>query len=281
MRKLSARIASAILVAVVFAQLCLPHLAGRADADNSIQPPAAQSQLQQGATPVNGPAWSRGHEELFYRLTFLGVTAGYARFTIMGKTIVDGRQTIHLHIRGWTSAFLSVFYPVNNIMDYYLDVDTLEPVRIAVTKTEKKKFKDQVILYDQEKGVITYWDKNLKNMEKKVEVVPNVHDPVSAVYYFRTRDTGIADRSRNMYAGRKMWQIASKSNGIETIPNEQGKPVETLVIRPVLRRDGKLESKGDIKMYLTNDERRVPVRIYADIKFGTVIGQLIPSQEGG
>jgi hypothetical protein len=34
-------------------------------------------------------------------------------------------------------------------------------------------------------------------------------------------------------------------------------------------------------MWLTNDARRIPIRIYANIKFGTVVGQLIPPQEGG
>jgi hypothetical protein len=227
------------------------------------------------------PGWGKNREELFYRLTFLGVTAGYARFTIMGKTIVDGRQAWHLHVRGWTSQFLSVFYPVNNIMDYYLDVKTLAPIRIAVTKNEKNKFTDEVIMYDQDKGTITYWDKTLKKMEKKVEVVPNVHDPVTAVYYFRAKDAGVPERSRNVYAGRKLWQISSTNGGTETVPDESGQPVETTIIRPVIRRDGKLESKGDIKLWLTNDARRIPVKIYASIKIGTLVGKLIPPQEGG
>jgi hypothetical protein len=251
--------------------------------DNGAETPIPEAGNGKPADAVRAetPGWGKGHETLSYRLTFLGVTAGYARFTILGKTIVDGRHAWHLHVRGWTSQFLSVFYPVNNIMDYYLDVKTLVPIRIAVTKNERKKFTDEIILYDQEKGQITYWDRAMKNMEKRVDVVPEVHDPVTAVYYFRTRDAGNPDRSRNVYAGRKMWQIASRSIGTETIPDEFGRPVETTVIKPVIRRDGKLENKGDIKMWLTNDDRKVPLRIYADIKFGTVVGQLIPPQEGG
>ena len=84
-----------------------------------------------------------------------------------------------------------------------------------------------------------------------------------------------------MYAGRKMWQIASQTIGSETIPDETGHPVETTIIKPLISRDGKPENKGDIKLWMTNDARHVPVRIYAKIKFGTVVGQLIPPQEGG
>ncbi|HEY3490841.1 MAG TPA: DUF3108 domain-containing protein [Candidatus Deferrimicrobiaceae bacterium] len=279
-----------LLLAVALAS----SLFAGAAAENGSQPPASspdnQAEKSQPEEPkarqhdlgkTNAPGWGKGHEELYYRLTFLGVTAGYARFSIMGKTIVDGRQVWHLHVRGWTSQFLSVFYPVNNIMDYYLDVKTLAPVRIDVTKNEKKKFTDEVVLYDQDKGQISYWDKTLTKMEKKVDVTPNVHDPVTAVYYFRAKDTGNPDRSRNVYAGRKMWQIASSRNGTETIPDEFGQPVETTIIRPIIRRDGKIESKGDIKMWLTNDERHIPIRIYASIKIGTLVGQLIPPQEGG
>lgn len=277
-RWILATLAAALLLAAGILFPAGPFSSRPASAQNGTAP-----ELQ--GVPADGPGWGKGHEELSYRLTFLGVTAGYARFSIKGKTIIDGRQAWHLHVRGWTSQFLSVFYPVNNIMDYYLDVKTLAPIRIDTTKNEKKKFTDRVALYDQEKGEISYWDRSLKNLEKKVEVVPDVHDPVSAVYYFRAREVGNPERVRNMYAGRKMWQIASQTVGTETIPNEMGQPVDTIVVKPVIRRDGKLESKGDIKLWLTNDARRIPIRIYANIKFGTVVGQLIPPQappqEGG
>ncbi len=292
-----ARVAAVLLTAVLIGMAgfsLTPPIIGKASAENGFPYPGGSSDNEtKGASPDNqpaksqeltaadGPGWGRDHEELYYRLTFLGMTAGYARFTIMGKTIVDGRQAWHLHVRGWTSQFLSVFYPVNNIMDYYLDVKTLAPIRIAVTKNEKKKFTDEVVIYDQEKGSITYWDKAQKKVEKKVEVLPNVHDPVTAVYYFRARDMGNPDRPRNVYAGRKMWQISSICAGTETIPNEFGQQVETTILKPLIKRDGKVESKGDIKMWMSNDSRHIPIRIYADIKIGTLVGQLIPPQEGG
>lgn len=240
-------------------------------AGRSVQPQA----------PGVEPAWANGREELVYRIDFLGITMGYARFTYKGKAILRGRRTYHLNVRAWTSGLLSVVYPVNETIDYYLDEKTLAPLRQEFSNRERKK--DDVAIYDQETGRIVYRYKHTGEIRKKVDATPNVYDPVSAAYYFRARDLGSEDRPRNVYAGRKLWQISARNLGVERLNTSRG-PVETVIIQPVIKREGKLEDKGDLRMWMTNDARHVPVRIYAKfkkIRIWTLVGELMPQQEGG
>ncbi|MBP2684479.1 MAG: hypothetical protein H6Q79_2518, partial [Deltaproteobacteria bacterium] len=63
-----------------------------------------------GAAP---PAWARGREELAYRVDFIGITMGYARFRYEGKVSIAGKTAYHLNVRAWTSGALSYIYPIN------------------------------------------------------------------------------------------------------------------------------------------------------------------------
>jgi len=223
------------------------------------------------------PGWAKSPEELVYRVDFLGITMGYARFRYKGKVLIAGKPMYHLNVRAWTSGVLSFIYPINDTIDYYLDAETLAPIRQEFTRPEREK--DDVALYDQETGKITYRYRQSGKIRKEVDTVPSVYDPVSVAYYFRWRDLGVENRPRNMYGGRKVYQVSSRILGNERIHTERGE-VDTIAVLPIIRRDGKPDNKGDLKIWFSNDERRVPVRLYAKfhkIKDWTLVGELMPT----
>jgi len=230
--------------------------------------------------PQEGPAWARSKEELVYKVDFLGITMGYARFSFLGKVLLSGKETYHLRVRAWTSDILSMVYPMDDTYDYYLDVHTLTPLRQERTKFQKE---DDVAIFDQEKGTIVYRDKKDGKVTKTVDVVPNVYDPVSLAYYFRTRDPKKEQKGQTMYAGRKLWEVSTKVMGSERIRTDR-EEFDTIIIEPELRREGKVEDGKDMRMWITRDERHVPVRVYAKfkkIRVWTLVGELMPGQQGG
>jgi len=229
-------------------------------------------------TPVASlPEWAKSPEELVYRVDFIGITMGYARFRYQGKVLLSGKPAYHLNVRAWTSGVLSFIYPINETIDYYLDAETLAPIRQEFTQREKGK--DDVALYDQETGRITYRYRQSGAIRKQVDTLPSIYDPVSVAYYFRWKDLGVEDRPRNMYGGRKVYQISSRILGNERIRTERGE-VDTIAVVPLIRRGGKPDNKGDLKIWFSRDERRVPVRLYAKfrkIKEWTLVGELMSS----
>jgi hypothetical protein len=235
---------------------------------------------EEGAFSQEGPPWARGREELVYKVEFLGITMGYARFSFLGKVLLSGKEAYHLRVRAWTSDILSVIYPMDDTIDYYLDVQTIAPLRQEFTRTKKR---DDVAIYDQEKGTIVYRYRENGKVRKKVDVVPNVYDPVSIAYYYRTRGPEGEAHGRSMYAGRKLWKVSAKPLGFEQIRTDQGE-FDTIIVQPELRQGGKLETKKEMRMWMTRDERHVPVRLYAKfkkIRTWTLVGELLPGQQGG
>jgi len=235
--------------------------------------PTSPAKETRGASP---PGWAKSPEELVYRVDFIGITMGYARFRYKGKVSIAGKPAYHLNVRAWTSGVLSYIFPINETIDYYLDLETIAPIRQESTKPESEK--DDVALYDQETGKITYRYRQTGKIRKQVDTIPSVYDPVSVAYYFRWRDLGVENRPRNVYGGRKLYQISSRILGNERIHTERGE-VDTIAVLPIIRRDGKPDDKGDLKIWFSNDERRVPVRLYAKfrkIKDWTLVGELMP-----
>jgi hypothetical protein len=261
----------------------LPHESAQSVASHPAQKPkpAAVASPVPTASPriphdASLPGWAKKPEELVYRVDFIGITMGYARFRYEGKVSIAGKPAYHLNVRAWTSGVLSYIYPINDTIDYYLDVETIAPIRQETTKPQSEK--DDVALYDQETGKITYRNRQSGKIRKEVTTVPSVYDPVSVAYYFRWKDLGAEDRPRNMYGGRKLYQISSRVLGNERIRTERGE-VDTIAVVPVIRRDGKPDPKGDLKIWFSDDERRVPVRLYAKfhkIKDWTLVGELMP-----
>ncbi len=222
------------------------------------------------------PGWAKSPEELVYRVDFIGITMGFALFRYNGKVSIAGKPAYHLNVRAWTSGILSYIFPINETIDYYLDAETLAPIRQEFTQRDREK--DDVALYDQETGKITYRYRQSGKIRKQVDTVPSVYDPVSVAYYFRWRDLGVENRPRNVYAGRKLYQISSRVLGNERIRTEHGE-VDTIAVLPLIRRNGKPDDKGDLKIWFSSDERRVPVRLYAKfrkIKDWTLVGELMP-----
>lgn len=260
--------------------------------DETVAPDEAATPSMRAAVPrqtprpshpaaLDEPPWARGSEELVYRVEFLGMTMGYARFTYKGKVSWNGKEAYHLSVRAWTTSVLSIIYPIDDTIDYYLDMKTLAPLRQEYTG--RVKGKDDIAVFDQEKGRIVYRRKSTGEIRKQVEAPVNVYDPVTAAYYFRARGVGAEDRPRNVYAGRKLYQISARTLGRERIDTPSG-PMETLVIQPVIMRDGKLEDKGDLKMWMTSDPRHVPVKIYAKfrkVRMWTLVAELVPPRGGG
>ncbi|MHB1012630.1 MAG: DUF3108 domain-containing protein [Desulfobacteria bacterium] len=261
----------------------LPHDAARSGTSPSaLKPkPAAAPHLLPTAPPKDAhdaplPGWAKSPEELVYRVDFIGITMGYARFRYQGKVSIAGKPAFHLNVRAWTSGILSYIFPINETIDYYLDAGTLAPIRQEFTQREREK--DDVALYDQETGKITYRYRQSGKIRKQVNTIPSVYDPVSVAYYFRWRDLGAENRPRNVYAGRKLYQISSRVLGNERIRTEHGE-VDTIAVLPLIRREGKPDNKGDLRIWFSSDERRVPVRLYAKfhkIKDWTLVGELMP-----
>ena len=65
----------------------------------------------------------------------------------------------------------------------------------------------------------------------------------------------------------------------ETMDTPMGK-VQTVVLKPETKYQGVLQKRGDSFIWLTDDHRRILVRLEAKVKIGTVIAALKKAEAG-
>lgn len=97
-----------------------------------------------------------------------------------------------------------------------------------------------------------------------------VEDPQSAFYRIRTLplETGTVYTVR-VFSGRKTWNMGVKAGPRQDLATTLG----TFRVVPVhvqTRHEGDWEQKGGVTVYLTDDSRRVPVRMEADANVGSI-----------
>ncbi len=77
-----------------------------------------------------------------------------------------------------------------------------------------------------------------------------------------------------LFDSRKKYMLQVSILRTERLMAPWGKAVECLVIEPKLKTKGIFSSKGNVKVWLTNDARHIPLKMVAKIKFGHIVARL-------
>lgn len=84
-----------------------------------------------------------------------------------------------------------------------------------------------------------------------------------------------------IFDARKLYDIEVHVLGKETIKLPSGRKVACLVIEPKLKSEAIFSSIGTMKVWLSDDEHRVPVKMSAKIRFGRIIARLASYKKAG
>jgi hypothetical protein len=141
---------------------------------------------------------------------------------------------------------------------------------------EGKAARDQVIVIDPKTGVAEVKDKKIK--ETRFELEPCILDVLSALYVARIR--GVPEKEPLMlpvFDNGKRYVLGVRFIGRDRLdlPPPLGKNVPTVIVEPQLAEGtGLFVKKGRLILWLTDDARRIPVRMKSRVPIGSVGGDL-------
>jgi len=212
-------------------------------------------------------------ERLVFDLTWTGIKAGTAI-----QEIVAGGDSIKVTSIARSADYISVFFPVEDTIESTLSKaqGTLlgSPRHYRIKVREGKTRRDKEITFDHNKGKAYYTD-NLNGEKAVVDILPNTYDTYSSFYHIRTLKLEVGKSVFvNILDNKQLWNVevqVLRKERIETILGE----VNTIVIRPLIKSDGIFEKKGAIDIWLTDDDRRIPVRMKTKVKIGSVTATLV------
>jgi hypothetical protein len=168
---------------------------------------------------------------------------------------------------------ITKFFPVDNRVESILDPATLLPEHLMFKRREGKKKEDIEYLFHQKEGEVTVVK---GGMTERLQMAPGTHDVISCLYYARSAlslQPG-ASLTINVYHDKKNRKLDVQVEEIETISGSWG-DVETARVLVVMPFQGIFLNKGNIRVWFTNDERRIPVRMKAKVIIGSIVADLV------
>ena len=103
---------------------------------------------------------------------------------------------------------------------------------------------------------------------------------VSALYFTRTIDFKVGKTYVfNAFFREKVFRAKVFVEEITTIKTKYGKK-EVIVIVPIMKYGSLFSNEKSMKVYLSNDKYRVPMRVSVTLIFGSFIGNLVSGYPG-
>lgn len=215
--------------------------------------------------------WGVG-EKLTFAIRWGIITGGYAHMEVREKINLAGRDTYRIVSQARSAAFFDPFYKVRDVIESYMDAEHLHTVRYEQDINEGRYSKHSVIMYDHDNGY-AFED------GYRFEVPRHVQDVLSSLYFLRTKDIkkgGVYEF--DVGTGKENWPLVIKVHGRERIRVPAGR-FDTIVVEPLIREEEGIfkQAKGSLKVWLTDDERKMPVRMSSRIPIGSISAVLLES----
>lgn len=213
-------------------------------------------------------------ERLRFHLRWTVVPAGKAIMEVLPMKAIDGTPVYHFRLTAKSNAFVDIFYKVRDRIDAYASTDMTHAVRYHHKQHEGETRRDVKVEFDWKKEKARYSD---GKTNKKIDIIPGTFDPLSVFYYTRMLkykendviECPVSDGKKCVYG---VAHIVKK----EIITTLSG-TYETFLIEPDLKHVGGVFEKdknAKIKLWVTADERRIPVKIASKVAIGSFVGEL-------
>jgi len=212
-------------------------------------------------------------EKLTYDLSWTGISAGTAT-----QEVIDDGDTIRVVSTARSADWISLFFPVEDRIESVLA--KVPPPHLGLPQHYRMKIhegshrRDKEIIFAQKEGKAEYID-HLGHEKLTLNILENTYDFYSSFYFLRTIKLEVGKPVFvNILDSKKMWNVEVLVLDREKLKTILG-DIETVHIRPLVKSEGIFERKGAIDIWLTDDERRIPVRMKTKVKIGSVTATLI------
>ena len=202
-------------------------------------------------------------ETLDYNLSWLKVTGGTARMTISG----GDEETYRITSVGHSSPSFSRFFKVRDEIETTVARSDFSTLRYVKRLDEDGDKMEEVTVIED--GTATKTRKKVK----KVRVPRPVYDPISVIYLLRTRDlTPGKVHDFELIADGRLYTVHARAVRREKVQTAAG-TFNCIRVEPQMISGG-VERSERLFIWYTDDERRIPVRIRTEVKFGAITASL-------
>lgn len=210
-------------------------------------------------------------EKLFYDIYWLGI--------YVGKAVLEAsndRDVVKITSRANSASVISTFYTVEDYAESIIIKGRAAHFRIKQREGRYKS--DKETIFDAGNRKITYFD-YLKSKKNEHSMNGVVWDVISGFYYLRSQPLVIGKVVYiDVFDSNKLLKTEVNVLRREKISVSGRGEVSTVVVKPDLKSEGLFHKKGEVIIWLTDDEVRIPVKVETRVPIGRVVAELKKSE---
>lgn len=215
--------------------------------------------------------------------------AGEAVLEVLPIETINGIKSFHFRMQAKTNAFIDKIYKYRSQIDAYADLAMTRSLKYLKKTEARKAVKEVNVYFDWEKKEALYFrskteigpNPTTRFQKKRTPLMSGSFDPLSVFYY--TRLINIHQNhpiERPVTDGKKCVMASAEIIKRETI-TLNGKSYDTLLVQPDLKHvEGVFSKSKDarINIWVTADERRIPLKIKSKVIVGSFTGELVSAE---
>nr|WP_232834863.1 DUF3108 domain-containing protein [Pleomorphovibrio marinus] len=221
-------------------------------------------------------AFTQG-EELTFTVKYLFFNAAEAKMIIHDRIhYIQEKPAYKIDVFGRTLSIFKLFYVKDN-WGTYLDTAKIIPYRSYRHIEEGGYRKHEIIDFDHQnrEAEVRLFDRENKELVEttQFDVPSNVQDIVSGYYLLRTMNLKGLKKGQainiNGFFDKKNYNLKLIFEGKEKISTDIGE-FNTFVFLPQMPKNKLFSGDYPIKVWITDDENRIPVKIKAKLVVGAL-----------
>ncbi|MBI4843336.1 MAG: DUF3108 domain-containing protein [Nitrospirae bacterium] len=222
--------------------------------------------------PLTAEAEPSLPERFSYYVFWSGIRAGSA--TLYFTRTGDGTS---ITSNATSASIISLFYKVDDTAKSILYEDG-SPKNYHLKIREGRHRREKMASFGEraEDGSQKVVFRNILENETSEFILQSMaHDPLSALYELRKRPLSVGKPEYiDIFESNKLWKTEVQVIKKERIWVPAGE-FDTILIKPVMQSEGIFLKKGDMYIWLTDDEKRIPVMIESEGKIGSFKVKLV------
>jgi len=222
--------------------------------------------------------WS--NESLQYGLYYSFIKAGTAYIKTRGITEHNGKKAYLIQTTAFSASVIDSVFKVRDINFSWIDVATHYSLGYAQSLREGNYVRDEWVNFEPENQ--RYYGEVKKKEDPRLisgKLDQPVLDMLSSLYYVRSQPLEVGkDVTFDIINREERYPLVVKVLGKETVKTKAGK-FNCWVVEPQFRGEGIFVAKGkSLKVWLTDDQYRMPVKMSVEVFIGSVYAELLDYQ---
>ncbi len=220
-------------------------------------------------------------EELTFKIRYGFIRAGTAKMMVQEHADSLGRNLFKFQSTARSASAFNWIYKVRDVVNSFVNIDSFYSVRFEKKLREGGYEADLFTDYYPQDSLamvdfIRYDDGKVKKRKSySIKVPPFVQDILSSFYYVRLKDLKVGESLYlSNHEKKKVYNLEIIVHRKEKIEVSAG-TFKCIVIEPVVRGEGLFKKKGRLHVWLTDDDKKIPVQMKSELFIGSITSELI------